>query len=204
MTRFNRAQRDLIDSASSSTLLKPWPREIQAFDRAAPKTWGDACTNLKWPVKAGPDFTFNALALLRVNHWQWHLEDASRKASATRRWAAVGHIKAKIDLSNARRTAWVTDVDALLFRLFQPYMDGAEDADINSESPGTLLDRLTVQELKVNHLWRAGKGARPLFHAAAEQALDLWSRWDSLILNMAAGKRKFVFHPALKFYGGKR
>ncbi|MBC8111892.1 MAG: DUF4254 domain-containing protein, partial [Verrucomicrobia bacterium] len=83
--------------------------------------------------------------LLYLKNWidtvQWHLEDIIRSpAIAPENLVAV---KRRIDASNQERTDIVEKIDDYLLDFFKNTVRNA-DAQLNSETPAWLLDRMSI------------------------------------------------------------
>lgn len=81
----------------------------------------------------------------------WHEEDVARSPNASdQRIAAV---KRAIDGYNQRRNDWIEKIDEALIQL----LAGAAvlprvDARLNTETPGSAVDRLSIMALRIYHL----------------------------------------------------
>ena len=89
------------------------------------------------------------LQLHRSNYDLWHLEDRARDPHATD--TVIADLKRAIDRTNQRRNDLVEKVDdALINALRHADLPNAEAA-LHSETPGMILDRLSILSLKVFH-----------------------------------------------------
>ena len=146
-----------------------------------------------------------ALAHHRANFDLWHQEDKVREPDASD--ASVGRIKHSIDALNQRRNDLVEAIDRLLLAAA-----GEQDpaAPLHSESPGLILDRLSVLALKLYHT--AEEGRRPTASEAhrqrnldrlvllQEQRDDLAACLDRLWQEVLAGRRRFKLYRQFKMY----
>ena len=82
----------------------------------------------------------------RANYDLWHQEDGARDPEAAD--ATIADVKHAIDRINQRRNDLVEQMDALLLEAAGPQV---EDAPLHSETPGMIVDRLSILELKVYH-----------------------------------------------------
>jgi hypothetical protein len=154
---------------------------------------------------ASADLTDLALAHHRANFDLWHQEDKVREPDASD--ASVGRIKHSIDALNQRRNDLVEAIDRLLLAAA-----GEQDpaAPLHSESPGLILDRLSVLALKLYHT--AEEGRRPTASEAhrqrnldrlvllQEQRDDLAACLDRLWQEVLAGRRRFKLYRQFKMY----
>jgi hypothetical protein len=146
-----------------------------------------------------------------INTFQWHEEDRSRDSAADD--ALLGAVKRSIDASNARR---VRTVDALDESIIGGLDDAGlirTDAPLPSESPGSVIDRLTVLALKIYHVKealgeaRSGAGSReelqPIYdrlRLLTEQHADLTECLDHLLADVRAGKARLKLYRQVKVY----
>jgi hypothetical protein len=118
-------------------------------------SWEDACSLLPAELDDWPGLIER---LQLINTFQWHEEDKSRDPVASDLTLAA--IKRSIDASNRRRVETVQAFDELLHaRLLESGLM-REKAPLHSESPGSIVDRLTVLALKVYHVREALTAAR--------------------------------------------
>ena len=141
----------------------------------------------------------------RANFELWHEEDKARNPLAQD--SAIATVKHAIDALNQRRNDLVEQIDALL-------LDAAGhqnmDAPLHSETPGLMIDRLSILELKRYHTaaevdrqsateqHRAKNRER--FEVLTQQRDDLAGCLDSLWRDVLAGRRRFHLYRQLKMY----
>lgn len=144
----------------------------------------------------------------RANFDLWHIEDEARTPGATD--AELAGAKRRIDRTNQHRNDLAEEVDrALLHWLAAQGLPDA-DAALHSESPGLMIDRLSILALKIYHTREeAERQNAPVGHAErnqdrlavlAEQRSDLAGCLDELWRETLAGKRKFKLYRQLKMY----
>ena len=92
-----------------------------------------------------------ALAQHRANFDLWHEEDKARDPAATD--AEIAAVKHAIDGLNQRRNDLVEKIDELLLTLAG---EQNPDAPLHSETPGLMIDRLSILALKIYHTRRRG------------------------------------------------
>lgn len=144
----------------------------------------------------------------RANFDLWHIEDEARRPGATA--AEVAEVKRAIDRTNQLRNDLAEQVDeALLRRLTEAGLLNAA-APLHSESPGLMIDRLSILALKIYHTREEaeradappGHGGRNRERLAVleEQRQDLAGclqcMWDETV----AGARRFKLYRQLKMY----
>lgn len=141
-----------------------------------------------------------------INTFQWHEEDRSRDHGADD--TVLAGVKRSIDASNRRRVQAVDKLDDMIFAGLKA--TGAVDpaAPLNSESPGSIIDRLTVLALKVFHIAEArdaldGDEAAAMGKRLAglvEQHDDLGGCLDALLEGIRAGKVGLKLYRQVKVY----
>jgi hypothetical protein len=137
------------------------------------------------------------MELVDSNSRQWDLEDATRDPDAND--AVVAAAKREIDRLNLGRHRLVQEIDAAVdATLEQPVR-----APIATESPGMVLDRLSV--LVIRRVRTAAASARDPAFAARLPLLDaqvdtLSVAFDLYAEELRLGTRRFVPYEQLKLY----
>ena len=81
----------------------------------------------------------------------WHEEDKARDPDASD--AIIATVKRSIDRLNQKRNDEIEQIDeALLDELGQRSVRIMVDARLNSETPGSMIDRLSISALKIYHM----------------------------------------------------
>jgi hypothetical protein len=145
------------------------------------------------------------LANHRANFDLWHTEDKAREPGATD--AAIAAVKHAIDVLNQTRNDLVERIDHILL---QAAGNQNPDAPLHSESPGLILDRLSILALKVFHTAEETRRStateahrqKNLARLALleEQRSDLASCLDELWNQVFQGKRRFKLYRQMKMY----
>lgn len=143
-----------------------------------------------------------------ANFELWHAEDAARAPQASDQ--ELARIKRFIDKTNQRRNDLAEQCDALLLDALAPQGLPAPGAELHSESPGLMIDRLSILSLKLFHTREEmGRAGAPARHAEAnqerlqiltEQQHDLACALDLLWQQVLAGQRRFKIYRQLKMY----
>lgn len=154
-----------------------------------------------------------AMLLHRANFDLWHTEDRARDPHATD--TAIVEEKHNIDRYNQRRNDLVESFDRLLLSALQPLDLPNAAAPLNSETPGLMLDRLSILALKIYHTREEiDRGLHPdstvpAGHAERnrqrltlllEQRTDLAGCLDDLWRQVGAGQRRFKLYCQMKMY----
>jgi ADP-heptose:LPS heptosyltransferase len=125
-----------------------------------------------------------ALHLHALNFALWHHEDAIRRPAADDH--EVAGRKRRIDDLNARRNAAIEQIDVAL--LDQVELNSG--APLYTETPGTIVDRLSVLTLRVLHTNRAQQSSAHLA-VLNQQYDDLFSGLEGLLARMQSGEINF-------------
>jgi len=163
---------------------------------------------------SAPDSTYNDPWLARVaqqhraNFDLWHIEDEARTPGATD--AQLADVKRRIDQTNQLRNDLAEDLDRALLDWLAPQRLPAENAPLHSESPGLIIDRLSILALKIYHTSEEaertdcspGHAERNRLRLAVltEQRTDLARCLDLLWREALDGTRRFKLYRQLKMY----
>lgn len=85
----------------------------------------------------------------RANFDLWHIEDEARTPGATD--ATIANVKRRIDRTNQLRNDLAEDLDRTLVEWLALKELPNPAAPLNSESPGLIIDRLSILALKIYH-----------------------------------------------------
>jgi hypothetical protein len=141
----------------------------------------------------------------RANFDLWHEEDKARDPGASD--AEIAKVKRAIDGLNQRRNDLTEKIDELLLA-----SAGKQNpaAPLNSETPGMMIDRLSILTLKIYHTREEAqrmtateahrkKNAARLI-VLEEQRSDLAHCLDDLWAEVLAGTRRFKLYRQMKMY----
>ncbi len=138
---------------------------------------------------------------------QWHLEDIIRDPDIDPVEALA--LKRRIDASNQDRTDLVEEIDTYFRNLYADVVPLAE-ASINTESPAWAIDRLSILALKIWHMKEQAErtdtdeahraNARRKLAVLLEQRDDLTAAIDSLLDDIAAGRKYMKVYRQMKLY----
>jgi len=189
------------------TTIELWHRE-----EAQVTTWEDAAALL--PADDAPEMRLDRCveSLQLINTFQWHEEDRSREHGAGDEVLAA--VKRSIDASNARRVRRVDELDDLIWSLLGGADEINAEAPLHSESPGSIIDRMTVLALKIYHLKEAIAEARKddatdaetmarlaaRHRTLADQLVDLCGCLDLLLAEVQIGRRRLKLYRQVKIY----
>jgi Protein of unknown function (DUF4254) len=143
-----------------------------------------------------------------ANFELWHAEDDARTPGASDQ--DIARIKRFIDGANQRRNDLTEHCDRLLLDLLNRRSLPADGAELHSESPGLILDRLSILSLKVFHTREEiDRAEAPPGHSErnrerlcilVEQRDDLASSLDRLWQQVLNRERGFKVYRQLKMY----
>jgi hypothetical protein len=143
-----------------------------------------------------------------ANFELWHAEDTARSPHASDQ--DLARIKRFIDSANQRRNDLAEQCDVLLLDFLNGQNLPAPGAELHSESPGLIVDRLSILSLKLFHTREEiERPGAPNGHAErnlerlrilTEQRRDLATSLDRLWDQVLHGRRSFKLYRQLKMY----
>lgn len=119
-------------------------QDIIALQASRIKQWK------KGGVTACTDHSITALIEQnhRFNYQLWHAEDRARRED--KGFEYVYHAKREIDHCNQQRNNRMEAIDQLLWETYKPSTH--KKARLHSETPGMMIDRLSIMALKSYHM----------------------------------------------------
>jgi ADP-heptose:LPS heptosyltransferase len=142
-------------------------------------------------VSASGGISEQALHLHALNFALWHHEDAVRRLGVDD--SEVARRKRCIDDLNAQRNAAIEDIDVAL--LDQVNLNPS--APLDTETPGTIVDRLSVLTLRILHTDQGERSSARLA-LLEEQYDDLFNGLAQLVARMKAGEIRFKIYRQFK------
>ncbi|WP_158788438.1 DUF4254 domain-containing protein [Granulicella sp. L46] len=138
----------------------------------------------------------------RANYDLWHREDEARDPDASD--ATIVQVKHDIDRLNQLRNDLAEQIDIALLEL----SPDSSAAPLHSESPGLIIDRLSILALKIFHTEEQLHRSTPdhqhrnqsRLAVLNEQRTDLATCLDILWSDVLAGRRRFKLYRQLKMY----
>jgi len=190
---------------SAEQIVELQDKETRALHQALAGIYGAK-------ADSGPDGRASWLEAVRRQHRAnfelWHIEDEARAPGASD--ADLAGVKRRIDLTNQMRNDLAEQLDLFLLGWLAAKGLPKPDAELNSESPGLIIDRLSILALKIYHTREeAERAGAPEGHAERnlerlavleEQRRDLAACLDALWRETLEGKRRFKLYRQLKMY----
>jgi hypothetical protein len=177
--------------------IRAWHREL-----------ADPYESLAKEAKPCSDWLAAVASQHRANFDLWHIEDEARAIGATD--AEMADVKRRVDRTNQRRNDLAEALDRALLDWLEPLGLPNPEASLHSESPGLIVDRLSILALKIYHTREeAERAVAPAGHAERnrerlaileEQRADLAGCLESLWRQTLAGGRRFKLYRQLKMY----
>ena len=140
---------------------------------------------------------------------QWHMEDLIRNPNID---ADKGmSLKRRIDQSNQERTDTVENLDDYFYNKFKD--QGHENSSWNTESPGWVLDKLSILCLKIFHMEEQTKRddvtekhieiCQQKLNVLLQQQIDLGISYHELLEDYKSGKKVIKLYRQMKMYNDK-
>lgn len=143
------------------------------------------------------------------NFLLWHEEDIARNPNVSD--ARIAEVKRSIDRLNQQRNDWIEKIDDAMMRSLQlTGVSVSDHASINTETPGSAIDRLSIMSLRWFHygeqLSRNDVTAehqsmvRGRLELCRAQHADLSASLQTLIDDLYAGRKRHKTYRHMKMY----
>lgn len=143
-----------------------------------------------------------------ANFELWHIEDEARTPGASD--ADLAAVKRRIDQTNQQRNDLVEQLDRMLLEWLEPQGLPKPEAPLHSETPGLIIDRLSILSLKIYHTREEAERAHaPAGHCERnrerlaileKQRRDLAGCLGELWHEILGGSRRFELYRQMKMY----
>jgi hypothetical protein len=185
--------------------------EIVSQQDRETRVWHQSAAGAAWPGRKAVGEA-DWLRLVSAQHWAnfelWHIEDEARAPGATD--AELAAVKRRVDPTNQRRNDLAEELDRALLAWLEPKGLPNEASTLHSETPGLMIDRLSILALKIYHTREEAQRAdAPPGHAERNlerlkileaQRGDLAGCLDELWSEVLAWRRRFKLYRQLKMY----
>jgi len=143
------------------------------------------------------------------NFLLWHLEDDARRDNVSAE--EIMRTKRAIDKHNQNRNDAIENIDIWIDNVLKTAgIKPDDDVEMNSETPGSIIDRLSILSLKIYHMEEqiqrtdVGKEhkeiARDRQAILEEQRQDLAAALDKLILDLRQTHKRHKVYRQFKMY----
>jgi hypothetical protein len=145
----------------------------------------------------------------QYNYLLWHEEDVARSAEVSD--ARIAMVKRAIDGYNQQRNDWIERLDeALIEMLADAGAAPKPNARLNTETPGSAIDRLSIMALRIYHFVEQlertdvdrahiDRVKQRLERCRVQQA-DLSRSLAELLADLAAGRKVLKVYRQMKMY----
>jgi len=197
------AQIALPDTLRAVLDIVPWYRRLTA-------DWGQQPGAPLLPLPEVPVPALAPAYQLHMDNFRlWHAEDSVRRPGAADH--AIARSKRAIDLFNQQRHEHIEQFDTWLFAsLYAHHSRPLGNPELHSETPGNLLDRLSILTLKVYYMGREAERqdatvghrqtCRQRLVVLVEQRDDLHGCLCRLCLDLWSGRKTFKIYRQFKMY----
>ena len=145
----------------------------------------------------------------QVNFELWHQEDLARDPDVSD--SKIAGVKRAIDVLNQRRNDLIEQLDQFLVNvLSRENVNTTDQTELNSETPGSMIDRLSINALKIYHMNEeiqredvAESHRKKCFGKLSvlqEQREDLRQCLDKLLVDLRTGKKRLKVYQQMKMY----
>ena len=145
----------------------------------------------------------------QVNFELWHQEDLARDPDVSD--SKIAGVKRAIDVLNQRRNDLIEQLDQFLVNvLSRENVNTTDQTELNSETPGSMIDRLSINALKIYHMNEEiqredvaeihRKKCFGKLSVLQEQREDLRQCLDKLLVDLSTGKKRLKVYQQMKMY----
>jgi uncharacterized protein YicC (UPF0701 family) len=156
------------------------------------------------------DISINPIALELAwrNYLLWHEEDKARRTDVDD--SVIAAVKRTIDKLNQQRNDLIEKLDEAILAKLTASVPSTDTEAINSETPGSIVDRISIMSLKVYHMDEDCRRndidedhrQRSLHRLAVLklQRNDLYKALDRLLADYVAGRKIIKLYKQFKMY----
>lgn len=149
-----------------------------------------------------------ALELAYRNYLLWHEEDKARRTDVDD--SAIAAVKRAIDKLNQQRNDLIEKLDEAILAEVSAAAPGQAAEMINSETPGSIVDRISIMSLKIYHMDEDSRRddidddhrQRSLHRLAVLklQRHDLFVALEQVMADYVAGRKRMKLYKQFKMY----
>jgi hypothetical protein len=161
------------------------------------------------PLKPENDLCAIILEQHRFNFDLWHEEDIARSPDVSD--TAIAQVKRRIDQLNQKRNDGIERIDAAIIELLiETGVTPQPDARINTETPGSAIDRLSIMSLRIFHLqeqfqrsdvgWEHQQLVSQRLDRCTQQHADLSQSLTELLDDIFSGNKILKVYHQFKMY----
>ena len=183
----------------ASELLEQQLNEVVQWHVKAPETDNDEAS----------DFPSLVSRQHYVNFELWHQEDMARDPDAPD--SKIAAVKRAIDVLNQLRNDMIEQMDQyLLDELQNKNIKYTSETEMNSETPGSIIDRLSINALKIYHMDEEiqrldvtdehRKKCAGKLSILQDQRNDLKKSLETLLADLSNGKKRLKIYQQMKMY----
>ena len=180
-------------------LLKQQLQEVELWHGVLPEA----------DFSAAADFPKLVSTQHQVNFELWHQEDMARDPDVSD--SKIAAVKRAIDDFNQRRNDLIEQMDQFLLNIINAEnMKYNAETEMNSETPGSMIDRLSINALKIYHMdeeiQREEATAEHRDKCLAklsvlrEQREDLEQCFAKLLADLSSGEKRLKVYQQMKMY----
>lgn len=143
------------------------------------------------------------------NFLLWHEEDIARSTDVSDK--RIAEVKRAIDRFNQQRNDWIEKIDDwIAANIAERRISSATDAPLNTETPGSAVDRLSILSLRLYHLNEQLErqdvddkhlaSVQQKIHVCQAQQADLSQSLAELLRDIESGTKRHRTYRQFKMY----
>ncbi len=143
------------------------------------------------------------------NYQLWHEEDIARSPDVSDQ--EIARVKRSIDRFNQQRNDWIEKLDDQVAELLSSHtVSPSSDAQLNTETPGSAIDRLSIMSLRLYHLreqlerddvdQQHRESVQQKINVCLLQQSELAKSLQQLVNDLFAGKKRHLTYRQFKMY----
>ena len=143
------------------------------------------------------------------NYQLWHEEDVARSRDVTDQ--KIAQVKRNIDGFNQKRNDQIETVDDWITGwLLEHHITAMPNARVNSETPGSIIDRLSIMSLRIYHMLEQTERTdvdqdhldrvQAKLNTCYEQRTDLSTSLGELLADIQSGEKRHKTYRQFKMY----